>query len=257
MRKATWSAAALVILFAALTLLGSPTLRAADTVAMGSDSEPLKFLPAEITVPVGSTVVWENNTDIQHDAVAENGAFDSKLLGKGEKFQFTFNAPGDYAYFCTPHESAGMKGVVKVVPAGGGGATPTTAATTTTTQAPAGGGGATTTTTAGSGQPTTTTTSAVNNAGAPTTTTTAGTADPGVTTSSGPGTTPTSAPDAAGDATTATDGHDTGEAAAGDDHASRGGSEQKNKKTNPLAVAFAGISTVILAGVTGKLLASR
>ena len=259
MRNARWSAAAFVLLLSgAVVGLAGPAVRAADTVTMGSDAEPfaLKFFPAEVTVPVGSTVKWENKSDLQHDVAAQNGSFKSPLLNKGQTFEFKFTSAGEFPYICTPHEDAGMKGVVKVV--GGSAPAPPPAPAPTPTTRAAAPGASTTTMAAGPGQPTTTTTAAKNAAGSgATTTTTAGSADPGVTTTSGPATTPTSAPDvAAGDTTATTAGHGTEEAAAGGDHASRGGAEEK-KKSSPLGIAFAGISTVILAGITGKLLASR
>jgi len=257
MRNARWSAAAFVMLLSgAAVVLGGLRVEAAESVTMGTNANnnAFVFAPADITVPVGSTVVWRNLSDLQHDAVADNGTFKSPLLNKGEVFEFKFTTPGEFPYVCTVsgHEDAGMKGVVKVT---GGSSTPAPPATT---PAPVPGASSTTTTntTARPGQPTTTTTAAKNSsAPGPTTTTTAGAADPGVTTSSGPAVTPTSAPDTAGETTTTTAGHGTEESAAGGDHASSGGSEQ-NKKTNPLAVAFAGISTAILIGITGKLLAS-
>ena len=265
MREARWSAAAFVLLLSgAVVGLAGPTVRAADTVTMGSDAEPfaLKFFPAEVTVPVGSTIKWENKSDLQHDVAAQNGSFKSPLLNKGQTFEFKFTTPGDFPYVCTPHEDAGMKGVVKVVgasaPPPASSPAPAPAGTPTTRAAAAAAPGSNTTTTARPGQPTptTTATTAANNAagsGATTTTTATGGADPGVTTSSGPATTPTSAPDVAG-ATTTTVGHGAEEAAGGD-HGS-GGAADEEQKSSPVGIAFAAISTLILAGVSAKLLGS-
>jgi plastocyanin len=250
MRKGIWSAAAFVFLSGAAALaLGMPEVRAADTrVAMGSNSEPLKFLPKEISVPVGATVEWFNETDVQHDVSADDGSFDSKgLLGKGQTYEFKFTKPGDFTYFCTPHKDAGMKGVVKVTGAG----TPTTVATTPTTQPTA------TTATATAGQASTTTTTAKAAAGASTTTTTAA-ANGATTTTLAAGVTPTSAPDVAETTTTTAAAHGSGEEAAADDHSSEGGQEKKEKKKNsPIGIAFASVSTVLLAAIAGKLLASK
>jgi plastocyanin len=249
MRKGMWSAAAFVLLSGAAALvLGMPGVRAADTrVAMGSDSEPLKFLPAEISVPVGATVEWFNETDLQHDVSADDGSFDSKgLLGKGQKYEFKFTKAGDFTYFCTPHKDAGMKGVVKVTGAG----TPTTVATTPTTQPTA------TTATTAAGQASTTTTTVKAAAGASTTTTAA--ANGATTTTLAQGVTPTSAPDVAETTTTTAAAHGGGEEAAADDHASEGGHEKKEKKKNsPIGIAFASVSTVLLVAIAGKLLASK
>jgi len=251
MRKGIWSVAALgMVLSGAAALFMGPPVRAAETVTMGSDAKPndFKFFPAEITVPVGTTVVWRNLSDIPHDATARDNSFASDQLAKGQDFSFTFKTPGDIPYYCSVsgHEDAGMTGVIKVT--GGGGATPSTAATTPTTQA----GTATTATTAAGG---TTTTTAKGAAGASTTTTAAGAG--ATTTTLAPGVTPTSAP--AGETTTTTAGaHGGGEEAAADDHASDGGHDKKEKKKNsPIGIAFASVSTVLLAAIAGKMLASK
>ena len=250
MRKGIWSVAALgMVLSGAAALFMGPPVRAAETVTMGSDAKPndFKFFPGEITVPVGTTVVWRNLSDIPHDATARDNSFASDQLAKGQDFSFTFKTPGDIPYYCSVsgHEDAGMTGVIKVT---GGGATPTTAATTPTTQA----GTATTATTAAGG---TTTTTAKAAAGASTTTTAAGAG--ATSTTLAPGSTPTSAP--AGETTTTTAAaHGGGEEAAADDHASDGGHEkEKKKKNSPIGIAFASVSTVLLAAIAGKMLASK
>lgn len=250
MRKGIWSVAALgMVLSGAAALLMGPAVQAAETVTMGSDDEPnaFKFFPAEITVPVGTTVVWRNLSDIPHDATARDNSFASEQLAKGQDFSFTFQNPGEIAYYCSVpgHEDAGMTGVIKVT--GAGGATPTTAATTPTTQA----GPATTATTAA-----TTTTTAAAAPGETTTTTAA--ADGATTTTLAPGTTPTSAPESAATTTTTAAAPAGGEEAAADGHAGEGGHEEKEEKKNsPIGIAFASISTVLLAGIAAKMLASK
>jgi plastocyanin len=255
MRKGMWSAAALVLLSgAAAFVLGMPGVKAAETVTMGSSSEPnaFKFFPAEITVPVGTTVVWRNLSDIPHDATARNNSFASPQLTKGQDFSFTFNAPGEIPYYCSVsgHEDAGMIGVVKVTGAGTPSpppTTPTTAATTTTTAKPV------------PGQPATTTTTAKGAAGATSSTTTTAAAGNGATTTTlAPGVTPTSGPDVANETTTTTAAAGGGgEQAAADDHAGEGAAKKEKKKNSPIGIAFASVSTVLLAAIAGKLLASK
>jgi plastocyanin len=239
MRKALWSAAALLV----IALSWGPGAQAATTqVAAGSSNEPLKFTPADITVPVGGMVEWKNETDFQHDVKADDGSFNSDgFLNKGEKFSFTFSKAGDFKYFCTPHKDAGMVGVVHVT----GGATQTTAASTTTTV------GGSTTTTAGGGSTTTTTAKAA--AGGSTTTTTAG---GGVTsTTQAPSVTPTSAPETGGvTTTTAAVGGGAEDAAGG--HGSEAPAKD-DSKSSPIGIAFVALSTLMLLGISGKLLASK
>ena len=78
------------------------------------------FHPNEITVPVGTTVTWNNQDDIDHTVTqgvpgSPAGVFDAAPFGIGKSFSFTFTKPGDYPYYCRKHES--MLGMVKVVPA--------------------------------------------------------------------------------------------------------------------------------------------
>lgn len=61
------------------------------------------FGPAEITVPVGTTVTWTNRDDIPHTVVSTDQVFKSKVLDTDEKFSFTFSNAGTYPYFCSIH----------------------------------------------------------------------------------------------------------------------------------------------------------
>lgn len=252
MRKALWSAAALIALLSGATLTWSPRANAAPPdVTMGSDAEPnaFKFFPKEITVAVNSTVQWQNKSDIPHDVKADNGSFQSDgTLNKGATYQTQLTTPGRVRYICTVsgHEGAGMEGFINVT---GGAAPPPVASTTTTTAA--GGATGTTATTAGA----TTTTTAKAAAGGSTTTTTAG--GGATSTTQAPSVTPTSAPETGGvTTTTAAAGGTTDEAAAG----GHGGGESKsegNDKNSPLGIAFVAVSTLLLVGISGKLLASK
>ena len=72
------------------------------------------FKPGTITVPVGTTVVWENNDDIPHTVVSADGTFRSHALDTEDKFSFTFDKAGMFKYFCSLHPH--MKGQVVVAP---------------------------------------------------------------------------------------------------------------------------------------------
>jgi plastocyanin len=72
-----------------------------------------KFKPANITIKRGTKVIWINKDSTQHTATADNGAFDSGLLRKGQRYSHTFKKAGKkYAYFCVPHPH--MEGSVTV-----------------------------------------------------------------------------------------------------------------------------------------------
>ena len=66
--------------------------------------------PATVTIKVGDTVTWVNQDAPQHDVVADNGEFKSKLFDKGGAFSFTFTKAGTYPYHCSIHP--GMTGTV-------------------------------------------------------------------------------------------------------------------------------------------------
>ena len=69
------------------------------------------FEPAQLTVKVGTTVVWKNRDDIPHTVVSA-GKFRSKTMDTDDSYSFTFTAAGDYKYFCSLHPH--MTGMVKV-----------------------------------------------------------------------------------------------------------------------------------------------
>ncbi len=81
------------------------------------------FSPANITVPVGTTVTWVQSGNNPHTTTSYDGLWDSGILpgGSGQSFSFTFNQPGTYTYFCRPHEAQGMVGSVTVTGGGAGG----------------------------------------------------------------------------------------------------------------------------------------
>jgi plastocyanin len=76
------------------------------------------FQPKELTIPAGTTVVW--NTDMgRHTVWADDGAFQSDTLRAGEQFEQTFEQPGVVHYYCDNHGDKGgkdMAGVITVTP---------------------------------------------------------------------------------------------------------------------------------------------
>jgi len=88
------------------------------TVTVGSEANGgnFGFGPAAVRVSAGTTVVWEwNGLGSAHNVVAEDGSFESELVGEeGHTFSRTFEEPATVEYYCTPHRTMGMKGVVVV-----------------------------------------------------------------------------------------------------------------------------------------------
>lgn len=77
------------------------------------------FCPAQITVPVGTTVRWVNvDKRTSHSVlVIDSGEPESFRAFPEEAIEFTFLTPGDQDYLCGPHwESRNMIGMVTVTP---------------------------------------------------------------------------------------------------------------------------------------------
>jgi plastocyanin len=128
-----------------ITVVGGPTAtpQSTSTPAQGTVNVSIQnfsFTPQNITIQAGSTVRWTNNDSTAHTATSP-GNFDSGNLNSGGSYQFTFNTPGTYTYFCAYH--AGMTGTITVTSAGGGSsptATPQITNTPQATNTPVGGG---------------------------------------------------------------------------------------------------------------------
>lgn len=107
------------------------------------------FRPREYATAVGDTVVWGNSGSRKHTVTAcgadegdtvdfcdgrgipadaayfASGGYDSEAaafeawpggggIPAGETYSHTFEVPGEYPYYCIPHEPAGMVGTVVV-----------------------------------------------------------------------------------------------------------------------------------------------
>lgn len=90
-------------------------------VETGDDSEPYAFEDAEVTIEPGTTVRWVHTHDVSHTVTSTdsqedrqpNGMFDQSLSSEGDTFEYTFDEPGTFHYFCQPH-SGFMFGTVHV-----------------------------------------------------------------------------------------------------------------------------------------------
>ena len=61
------------------------------------------YQPANMQVRAGTTVTWTNQDNVPHSVTFKNGMKDSGLLSAGQSFNYTFNTPGTYQYYCTVH----------------------------------------------------------------------------------------------------------------------------------------------------------
>jgi len=88
------------------------------TVQVGSQANggAFGYGPAAVKVSSGTSVTWEwTGEGGSHDVQADDGSFASELTDEaGHTFSHTFDATGATKYFCMPHKTMGMKGVVVV-----------------------------------------------------------------------------------------------------------------------------------------------
>ena len=105
-----------IIIF--LSMLVSNSALAADvTVEMlnkASDGNRMVYSQEIVKVEVGSTVTWIP-TDKGHNVEMKASPNDMKFKSKnGKEASITFETPGIYYYWCTPHKGMGMIGLVVV-----------------------------------------------------------------------------------------------------------------------------------------------
>jgi plastocyanin len=92
----------------------TPTPPTTAPAAPGVDAQivDFSFSPGDLSIPVGSTVTWRNSGEAPHTVTADDGSFDSEMIGAGGSWARTFDAAGTFAYVCAYHPD--MAGVVTV-----------------------------------------------------------------------------------------------------------------------------------------------
>lgn len=91
------------------TPMATTTSSATPSTAPSQTSEistrNMLFNPSSMTVTVGTAVIWTNDDSVPHTVTSDpNGImFDSKTLQPGDKFSFTFQQAGTFAYHCSIH----------------------------------------------------------------------------------------------------------------------------------------------------------
>lgn len=67
------------------------------------------YIPLNLEVPSGTTVEWINDDSVPHTIQSQDeqgkiiGLFNSAPLMTGEKFEYAFDEPGVYNYYCSLH----------------------------------------------------------------------------------------------------------------------------------------------------------
>jgi len=83
-------------------------LAANKTVSIKSTA----FAPKTVTIAGGDTVTWKNVDTVNHQVVANNGAFASGQIGPNRTYAKRIDTPGTYGYHDALHPT--LKGTVKV-----------------------------------------------------------------------------------------------------------------------------------------------
>ena len=79
-------------------------------LTQGATQQPVQirdftFTPGNLLAPVGATITWANYDSAPHSATADDETWDTGIVNKDQQASITFNAPGDYSYYCTVHPS--------------------------------------------------------------------------------------------------------------------------------------------------------
>ena len=87
----------------------SPIIIPAGTSLPGCEVDDACYLPPALTIPSGTTVTWVVDDNAAHTVTSGSPSggigelFDSGLVIAGAEFEYTFENPGDFEYFCVVH----------------------------------------------------------------------------------------------------------------------------------------------------------
>jgi plastocyanin len=81
----------------------SATAPAAPVAGDAVSIDNFAFVPATLTVRVGSTVTWTNHDEEPHTVAASDGSFHSAGMGSQATYSHTFPTAGKFDYICSIH----------------------------------------------------------------------------------------------------------------------------------------------------------
>ena len=81
----------------------SATAPAAPVTGDAVSIDNFAFVPATLTVRVGSTVTWTNHDEEPHTIAATDGSFHSPGMGSQATYSHTFPTAGKFDYICSIH----------------------------------------------------------------------------------------------------------------------------------------------------------
>ena len=108
-----------IVLFLFVFFILQPSLGADETIEMLNKlgKEHMVYSQKIVNIEVGDTVFWKSttpghNVEFIKGGVPEGVAKFRSAISKDA--EYTFETPGIYAYWCTPHKGMGMIGFVVV-----------------------------------------------------------------------------------------------------------------------------------------------
>jgi plastocyanin len=111
MKSDSWNMVNLIAMISAITVMDQGVWGVTTNV----DIAGFQFVPANVTINVGDTVMWTmQDSGTIHNAVSTSQppVFASPILNLGQTYSFTFASAGTFPYICTIHPA--MQGSVVV-----------------------------------------------------------------------------------------------------------------------------------------------
>jgi len=87
----------------------------AGAATVGVTISNFAFTPSIITINLGDTVIWTNNSGTTHTATSTTGVWDSGNISTGSTYALQFNTGGTFPYQDSFFASRGMTGTVNVI----------------------------------------------------------------------------------------------------------------------------------------------
>ncbi|CAN1315259.1 Plastocyanin, chloroplastic [Linum perenne] len=110
---------------AATAILASNAM--AVEILLGGDDGSLAFVPSKFSISSGETITFKNNAGFPHNIVFDEDEVPSGvdvakismseedlLNAPGETYKVSLTEKGEYSFYCSPHQGAGMVGKVTV-----------------------------------------------------------------------------------------------------------------------------------------------
>ena len=105
-----------LLLFFILSIITAVKTNAATYTIKASNYE---FDPANITVSVGDTIVWQwdggKHTTTSSKIPDGASTWDAEIKSSNKTYTYVVTVPGEYDYVCTPHVEMGMIGTITVL----------------------------------------------------------------------------------------------------------------------------------------------